>query len=238
MAVWRKSARFCVDNYHPIHSFLSLCGRVNASAVRIAAFPDRLHAGGAHQYEGSMSFLLRRASQWADIADYPEPCTNAWERQRNLLLKPDRDMVNVASSAYHGRSLLSVKKVDRFHRFLWLAGTSADRDVRDMRVKDEEVVSIDPMVVSFAFDVVPLEGDCDLNGDRDLNGGDGVGGNSNGGNGGNSDGGNGGNGGNDGNDGNDNPNNNPSQSTTNTPIEETLFPHSLHEYPHTPHFTH
>ena len=71
MAVWRKSARFCVDNYHPIHSFLSLRGRVNASAVRIAAFPDRLHAGGAHQYEGSMSFLLRRASQWADIADYP-----------------------------------------------------------------------------------------------------------------------------------------------------------------------
>ncbi|OAO17708.1 protein kinase NPK2 [Blastocystis sp. ATCC 50177/Nand II] len=140
-------------NYHPIHSFLSLRGRVNASAVRIAAFPNRLHAGGAHQYEGSMSFLLRRASQWADIADYPEPSTNAWERQRNLLLKPDRDMVNVASSAYHGRSLLSVKKVDRFHRFLWLAGTSADRDVRDMRVKDEEVVSIDPMVVSFAFDV-------------------------------------------------------------------------------------
>ena len=178
-----------------------------------------------------MSFLLRRASQWADIADYPEPSTNAWERQRNLLLKPDRDMVIVASSAYHGRSLLSVKKVDRFHRFLWLAGTSADRDVRDMRVKDEEVVSIDPMVVSFAFDVVPLEGDRGLNGDGDLNGGDL--------NGGNSDGGNRGNGGNDGNDGNDNPNNNPSpQSTTNTPIEETLFPHSLHEYPHTPYFTH
>ena len=140
-------------------------------------------------------------------------------------------MVNVASSAYHGRSLLSVKKVDRFHRFLWLAGTSADRDVRDIRVKDEEVVSIDPMVVSFAFDVVPLEGDRGLNGDGDLNGGDL--------NGGNSDGGNRGNGGNDGNDGNDNPNNNPSpQSTANTPIEETLFPHSLHEYPHTPHFTH
>ena len=141
-------------------------------------------------------------------------------------------MVNVASSAYHGRSLLSVKKVDRFHRFLWLAGTSADRDVRDMRVKDEEVVSIDPMVVSFAFDVVPLNGDGDLNG-GDLNGGNGVGGN-----GGNSDGGNSGNHGINGNDGNDNPNNNPSQSTANTPIEETLFPHSLHEYPHTPHFTH
>lgn len=181
-----------------------------------------------------MSFLLRRASQWADIADYPEPSTNAWERQRNLLLKPDRDMVNVAfSSARHGRSLLSVKKVDRFHRFLWLAGTSADRDVRDMRVKDEEVVSIDPMVVSFAFDVVPLQEERDLDG-VDLNGvgGDGDGGNN----------GNGGNDGNDGNNGdgsNDNPNNNPSpQSTTNTPIKETLFPHSLREYPHTPNLTH
>ena len=189
-----------------------------------------------------MSFLLRRASQWADIADYPEPSTNAWERQRNLLLKPDRDMVNVAfSSARHGRSLLSVKKVDRFHRFLWLAGTSADRDVRDMRVKDEETVSIDPMVVSFAFDVVPLKGERDLNG-GDLNG---VGGND--GNGGvgdgvgdiDGDGGDGGNNGNNGDGGNDNLSNNPSpQSTANTPIKETLFPQSLREYPHTSNLTH
>ena len=127
-------------------------GRVGSSTVRITAFPDRLHAGGAHQSQGSMSLLLRRASQWADIADYPEPASNMWERQRNAQIRVDPEMLSEAARQ-KSRVLLDMKKVERFHRLVWMARTSPDRDVKDMRVKDETTPTIDPMIVTFVFDV-------------------------------------------------------------------------------------
>ena len=136
---------------------MAMRGKVNSTTtMRVIAFTDRLHAGGAHQHSGSMSFLIRRSSQWADIADYPEPCTNVWDREMNQNLQKDTEM-----TVRHRRKQtrgLELRKISSYHRFLWMAGRSTDRDMKDMRVKDDETPVIDPMVFSFVFDIAGKTG--------------------------------------------------------------------------------
>ena len=137
---------------------MAMRGKVNQTAVtRVIAFTDRLHAGGAHKDAGSMNFLIRRSSQWADIADYPEPCGNVWEHEKNQNLQKDTEMA-VQRRKKRKRGLLELRRISPYHRFLWMAGSSTDRDMKDMRVKDDETPAIDPMVFSFVIDIAGKTG--------------------------------------------------------------------------------
>lgn len=137
---------------------MAMRGKVNRTATtRVIAFTDRLHAGGAHRDAGSMNFLIRRSSQWADIADYPEPCGNVWEHEKNQNLQKDTEMA-VQRRKKRKRGLLELRRISPYHRFLWMAGRSTDRDMKDMRVKDDETPAIDPMVFSFVFDIAGKTG--------------------------------------------------------------------------------
>lgn len=114
----------------------------------ITLLSDRLHAAGYHQSDGSFEVLLRRSSQWADIADYPEPFSNVWEKQRKSQLKRDLNMFNSKPRKLH--DMTSIR--DPYHRFYYLINTNQDKELQNLRMEDEIATFIDRMNFYIHFD--------------------------------------------------------------------------------------
>lgn len=122
----------------------------------VTLFSDRLHASGYHFPQGSFEVLLRRSSQWADIADYPEPFTNVWNKERNIQQKKDLGMFDKKKYNRRGRPSRKLYEVpgikDPYHRFYYLVNTNQDRELQNLRMEDEEAVVIDRINFFVHFD--------------------------------------------------------------------------------------
>ena len=102
-------------------------------------FTDRLHAGGL--FTNGFEFLLRRSTHFADIVDYPEPNTNAWEKEHHLTLRHE---LKFASST-NPRHLKEGKyPLSQYHRFFWMLNNNCEPDKQNLRVEDDLTLSLDP----------------------------------------------------------------------------------------------
>lgn len=116
----------------------------------ISLLSDRLHASGYHRSDGSFEVLLRRSSQWADIADYPEPSGNVWEKQKKTPQKRDTSMF-----MSRGRKLRAMNPIrDPYHRFYYLVNNNLDKELQNFRMEDEESSFVDRMNFYVHFETV------------------------------------------------------------------------------------
>lgn len=157
--VCREFICLSIDNFYPVHSFIQMKEALNHHGLRsITVFSDRLHASGYHQSQGSIEVLLRRTSQWADIADYPEPSTNVWIKERNKKSpqQHDKNMLTnkKGKKGSSSRKLMELNAIrDPYHRFFYLMKTNIDRELQNLRMEDEEPEFIDRINFFVHFDM-------------------------------------------------------------------------------------
>lgn len=161
--VFRYSFIIFIDNFYPAHSFVQMKETSKQQGLRsITVFSDRLHASGYHQSQGSIEVLLRRTSQWADIADYPEPFTNVWIKEKNRGTKQQHDKNMFANKkgkkGNSSRKLMELNVIrDPYHRFFYLMKTNIDREMQNLRMEDEEPEFIDRINFFVHFDTFENE---------------------------------------------------------------------------------